>query len=229
MTRFLLLVLVSGILVLLSVVANFHAAEIGFTVGGTLFGFALAQVAASLAAADLEISSLDDSENSVGELGPERWKFVHVVVTNRRQFVRSLVFGSRMAMFCQAEIEFLDPHTRRAMVTIDGRWSSTGEPIQVLKRDRVFDFSKVPALRFDHIAPGKSARLAVAIKNEGQSEFYAFSNLSYAFDKLDNPAWKIAHSRSPMRVSVTAGNGERSTTEFTLRNPSRRIADFKFE
>lgn len=227
MTRFALFVLASAGVVLWSIAARFHPTEIGFTVGGALFGFVLAQVAASLAAADLEVDSLDDAENSIAEADRERWKFVHVVVTNRRQQLRHIVFGSRRAIFCQADVEFVDSVTERTFFTLEGRWSSIGEPVQLLKGDRVFDFSKVPALSFDHIAPGKSARLAVAIKIEGQSEFYAFSNLSYAFPKLDNPEWRIESMESAFRVTVTAGNGERVTKQFKLLNPSRDLADFK--
>jgi hypothetical protein len=227
MRLLLLLIVASTVAVAVSITFRFYPTEILFTVGGALFGFVLAQAGEALARADLGISVLDDPLNSIGQEGTESWKFLHVVVTNRPGRLKHALFGGHTATFCQADVEFLDASKKRVLFGVDGRWSSTGEPVQILSSGRVFDFSKVPALRFDHITPGKSAWLAIAVKNDGEAEFYGFSNISYAHPKLNNPEWRLEGKSVPVRVTVVAGQGERTTKEFVLLNPNEGVANFK--
>jgi len=100
-----------------------------------------------------------------------------------------------MSLFTIARIKFLDFDTNKEIFSLDGRWSTTGEPLQTISNgfgtNQAFDYSKVPGLRFEHILPGESSNLAVAVKIGGESSFYGFSNYSYAFDFFKNEEWKL--------------------------------------
>jgi hypothetical protein len=130
-----------------------------------------------------------------------------------------------MAMFCQADLEFLGPNDDLRFA-VDGRWSSTGEPRTPVGANRVFDFTKVPALRFDHITPGRSANIALAIKHEGEAECYGFGNLSYADARLSRPVWRVDQASIKVRVTVVAGNGERVRKTFVIDNPDLTLDAF---
>ncbi len=226
MKVFFFLLWLSAVIVIVAFALQFHPGEFALTVGGTILGFLLSQASLGLARADLRLAPVVDSANTIGTDGVDRWKFLHIEVANSPSGIKEKLFGSRTAVFCQANVEFSDASGSRRLFSLDGRWSSTGEPTQLISSGRIFDFSKVPALRFDHISPGKSAHLVVAVKNDHQSQFYGFSNISYAFPKLDNPDWKVSSNSSRVRVTIVAGNGESVTKEFVISNPNGGLADF---
>jgi hypothetical protein len=205
-----------------------------FLLAGAFFGFVLNLVAQSLSRATLKIEILDDASNS----RTATYKFLHVRVANVEPpaYLRWL-FGSQVSTFTKAKIKFLEPTTSTSLFEVDGRWSSTGEPMQnmvvtdpsgQISHVRLFDYSKVPSLRTEYILPGESVNLAIAVKFQGDSGFFGFSNESYAFD-LQNPDWKLHSVAVPIEITVAAGNGERITRRFTIVNPNSNYDHFRIE
>ncbi|MBI3671507.1 hypothetical protein HY249_01795, partial [Candidatus Azambacteria bacterium] len=184
----------------------FDNTEAIYLVLGAFIGFALNIVAQNLNKADIEITVLKDSQNIKGSDGERVWKFLHVKVTNKK---RSAIFhsliGSKISLFTRARIKILDPYTQKEIFSIDGRWSTDNEQSKTMivganvKRS---DGVKVQELRFEHIFPGESSNLAIAVKIDGQENFYGFSNLSVGYDVFQNSKLRLDESAVFAEVEV---------------------------
>lgn len=177
---------------------------------------------------DLIIKPLEDSLNT----NPGGHKFLHFKISNqKRPLFKKILFGERTALFCRAYIDYLgvDDGCDLIQGPLSGRWSSSGEPVLQVGNERHFQYNRVPELRFEHIMPGDSANLAVAIKINDDDVFYAFDNVSYAYleNAFRDPTKLIKKSSCFVTVRLVTADGFYPGKKFKICNPNRELSNFR--
>jgi len=197
------------------------------TVAGALLGWFLSIILKNYSKPDILISALDDNLNT----NPGTHKFLALNVENKkRSWLKKAIFGEKAALFCKAKVEYFNENGSNLFSSsFDGRWSSTGEPVMQVGNERHFQYNRVPDLRFEHIMPGDSSNLAIAIKINGDQEFFAFDNVSYAYlsDAFRDPNKKVSDRLCKIKVQVTSVDGIYPKKYFWIHNPSSRLNGFK--
>jgi len=177
----------------------------------------------------LVITPLEDSLNT----NPGSHKFLHIKIENRkRRWWKKFLFGERAALFCRAYIKYIGPDDNHELISgpLSGRWSSTGEPVLQVGNQRHFQYNRVPDLRFEHIMPGDSVNLAVAVKINGDQEFYAFDNVSYAYlhEAFRDPNKKMDKKTCDVLIKIVTTDGFYREKKFRICNPTQQLGNFKF-
>lgn len=192
-------------------------------------GWLLARVLQNLEKPDLKLEVFPSLPNH--DYGAH--KFLAVRVTNKnRGFLRRVLFGNRSALFCRAQVKFTSVEGSELLSSqLDGRWASTGEPVLQIGSRRLFQYNRVPDLKFEHIMPGRFCDLAIAIKHEGEPEFYAFDNESYAYlpQGFRDPNKSVSDRICTVDVQIVSADGAYPTRRFEIHNPSNRTSTFKIE
>ena len=127
----------------------------------------------------LLIERADDANSPLG------FRIVHIKVINQPltgRLARWLVPNE--ATSCRVDISFRSLSDGQ-VTNIAGRWSGTAEPFVIVPTPgglvRTFDPSMVPeTLRFSLAADAVGEALGIAIKQDGDTEAYAFTSASYA-------------------------------------------------
>lgn len=194
---------------------------------GLIAGWILNLLYINFTKANLVIESLEDKLNT----GSDVHKFLHVKVINKeRGALLRLLFGNKGAIFCKAKISFEDVNGFELLPNkLFGRWADTGEPVTASQDGaRYFQYQLVSGLKFNHILPGESSNLAVAIKWEGEKEFYGFDNESYAFlaNGFRDDDKKIKNS-CILKVQLTTTDGRYREKTFKINSPSTHINNYK--
>jgi hypothetical protein len=146
---------------------------------------------------------IEEGEPADGDYPHGRFRFVHVRVRNAGwKLVRWQL--RRTATFCRARISFGDLGSKAPRFTIDGRWTSMGQPVVPVPGGMLLDLNAALVVPREHINPGDSADLAVAIKREGMFDCFAFNNRSYAHNWM-NPDWHLEPRTYWIRVEVVSG------------------------
>lgn len=157
-------------------------------------------------------------------------RFLHVKVSNnfRTGYVSRFIKGNVSALYCRAQLEFMDVDTGSQLFSLTGRWASTPEPgLPTLTPGKIlFDPSKAMIGEIENIMPGESKPLDVAVKFKGEKHFTGFNNWSYMYQKWQNPDWSTNQTKVRLRVHVTC-DSVRVTKDFMLINPNSSISNFR--
>jgi hypothetical protein len=158
-----------------------------------------------------------------------RYRHLHVLVTNQP---RGWWWNWRdsTANFARCYVEFKDPASGEVISRIDGRWASVREPFFAGGQ---LDFATVILPQREILVIGETFPVDVAVKFDGQRQFYAFNNQSYlpADDHLNVP-WTHADKRLErdnlhVEVEVVAEGLRARSETFVLRNPNTSLQGFE--
>jgi len=233
MVQAIVLAIIFAVIAFVSKATNSSADTVVPLLVGSYLGFTFNLIAQAMSKANLKITILPDNENS---RFLDQGKLLHLRITNEQHKWKlvNFLFGPKLSQFTRAKITF---GSGTSAVSVDGRWSSTGEPLDAIFTQgtnglmfagNIYSPTKVPGLRFEHLIPGQSENIAIAYKNKGDAEFYAFSNESYAHN-FKNPAWKLDGDNMIVQIVLSAGNGEYLKKSYKIRNPSTEIDAFVIE
>jgi hypothetical protein len=156
-------------------------------------------------------------------------RYVHVYVENGALPVplRRLT-QRRTAAACRALLTFRTPgQVRPLFEPVVGRWAGTPEPLQPRPDGGyVLDVTKLPAGQEKDVAPGGREIVDVAVKFDGESQFYVWNNESYVHDWRRPPP--LDGREYHVLVSVRSG-GVEVAREFRLRNNGSSRHDLYLE
>jgi hypothetical protein len=199
-----------------------------FIVGGVAAAFTLLAVAtpyvlgwARRPSLEIQIGPKNEGEREWG-----RFAFVHVNVVNKPLgSLFGLVERREVASNCRVQMVFEGDNFK--LGPIEGRWSTTPEPIRVDAGGGFVDPSLIPIGHRWTLAPDEGgADLAVAVKTQGQQECFAFNGWSYLHPRWCNQEWRIP--RGTYRVRVTASSAGASVERtLTLVNESESLDGFR--
>jgi len=168
---------------------------------------------------------------SEGEDDTTRWRFAHISVENARapRIVRWLTYR-QTAQRTRLDLSFSAEDGTVPKFSFEGRWSANPEPYQERLIDgqvqKGFDPWLVHMGRFKDITSGDTPdEVAVAVKAEGETDCYGFTNESYY-----GHHWRVPEYRLPVgtyRITATAISGEvrSDSQEFLLHNDGPSLSD----
>jgi len=164
--------------------------------------------------------------------GPRGFCFVHGELLNlpRKGVLGGLIERSA-ATSCTVQIRFLDPATRKELLSLSGKWSRAPEPLLPVvvgsQVQHVFDTSKIPLTERIHIPPGEDGDpFAVALKRTGPREAFGFNGSSYMHPDWLNPDYKLASSDVIVETVATSGSISARAT-FRLQTTGPNAADIE--
>lgn len=88
--------------------------------------------------------------------------------------------------------------------------------------------AKIIAGRRVDIYTHQDERLTIALKYRGEPALYLFTNESYQFEHLRNPAWKLEAGTYRLRITVHYERGE-IQKDFELCNTGPELEDVKIQ
>ena len=166
-------------------------------------------------------------ENSGGKT-----RLYHLSVKNQHVPLFSFLVTTQPAWSCRAKLDLLDTEGRLVIGNINARWTSKPEP-----RARtgpggmlLFDWSLVPQGRLCDVHEHYPELLVVAIKEEGESDCYLFSNESYRDTtwRLKKPDWRVPKGEYRLRVTLLYQR-KPVCEEFRVSNNGPSLDDLRIE
>lgn len=174
---------------------------------------------------------LADRWFSEGGRGNVKWRFVHVTVSNPpapwwlrwftyRQPARNTVLHLRYSV----------PGGTGSKFEYAGRWSGNPEPYQERlvngQVQQVFDPWLIHMGRFkDMSAGGSLEEVAVAIKIDGDSDCFGFTNESYQGNYFRLPQYRLPTGSYVVTATATSGDFQSDPVRFILHNDGRALTD----
>jgi hypothetical protein len=164
---------------------------------------------------------LDDSERAQGQRPNDKpHEFYHLKVRNLP--TKWILPGRKPGWSCKANIEVFNIDGKRVIqYPIQARWTSQPEPlipfIQAGQPTNLLDPAKIIAGRKVDVHSHEDKQLSIALKFDGESECYIFSNESYQFSRWQNPDWRLRIGTYRLRVTLFYERG-RSQDYFELSN-----------
>lgn len=152
-----------------------------------------------------------------------KFKFLNVKATNiKRGFLRRLFVGNSTATNARVRVYFLDTETKAELLEINGRWTSTKEPVDYRGNINIGDALIISR---ETIPPGESAEISIAVKEETKTDCYAFNNESYLYSWFKQD-FLLDQKRYIVRVLITS-DGKEWSKEFTMLNLGTTLRNFK--
>lgn len=106
-------------------------------------------------------------------------KFLNIKVKNiKRNFLHRLLINSNTANNARAWVSFHDPITKGELLKINGRWTSTKEPVDYHGGVNIGDALVVSR---ETLPPNEETEISVAVKENQKKNVYAFNNESYLY------------------------------------------------
>jgi hypothetical protein len=169
-----------------------------------------------------------------GTRGSDSWRFLHVSVYNTTKPPRWLRFvllpGLPPRYSASATQAWISYRLQgKEVLKLEGRWSSTPEPLIPTSRGVLFDPSKVPGGQRENIPFGEGSAIAVGLKFDGDPEYFAFNSWSYGFPKWKNPDWRLTKARYEVVVTVVTGGYQYPSPTFILDNPGIAKTGFNLQ
>jgi hypothetical protein len=153
-------------------------------------------------------------------------KFLHVNISNKKRPVLfRFLFGNKTANNARAWINFIDPTTGSEILSINGRWSTTQEPIDYANNQLNIGLILVPSREV--IPTGESSDIAVAVKLVNEDSAFAFNNESY-LHSWKKPDYELSGKSYYVEVKIVS-DGYEWTKVFTLLNPGRSTKYFRLK
>jgi hypothetical protein len=146
--------------------------------------------------------------------------FYHLRILNRP--VKWQLSSRKPAWSSKATIEVFKLDGAYAIAEpIQARWPSQPEPlipaISDNKSINLIDFARLMNARKVDIHSHEEQYISLAVKYDGQSECYIFSNESYFHDAWCNPEWRLGKGKYRVLVTVFYERG-RTQRKFVLSN-----------
>lgn len=203
-----------------------------FAVLGAFIGALLAILRENSRKANLVIKSGSFGDGNYQQLGaPSRFLHLKVQNTEWAERWKNFVLRIKPALFCKAQLIFLDPKTKAEIFSFQGRWTSTPEPLirtDPQKNIGIFDPSKAISAEIENILPGESKEISVALKVQGQDEFIGFNNWSYQWPNWRNSDWVIEKGSVLLKVVLWWDSGKLEQC-FVISNEQKTIKSFHVE
>lgn len=150
-------------------------------------------------------------------------KFINIEATNlKRNFLLRLLVDNNISNNTRCWVRFLDPETRAELLKINGRWTSTKEPIDYKGQINIGDALITSR---ETIPPGESSEISIAVKLDGEIGCYAFNNESYLYG-WKKPDFELKEKRYIVNIKI-ASNDKEWEEDFVLLNPSESIKNFR--
>ena len=145
------------------------------------------------------------------------YKTVRAAVENRSPDKMFRWFLNRSpALRCTASIRVLDPDGTQLIPPTAGRWTSSQQPPHVLQNNVMTPYAW-RELQFLDIYPGPGEDIDIAVRHQGETECYPFTNEAYIHAGWRDPARTIPAGWWIVEVSVRYPQGE-VLRRFRLRN-----------
>lgn len=169
----------------------------------------------------------------VGEIGDDakgNYRFTHLKVTNlpRKGLLKKAVFGNKLANYSKVQLEFLDPKSKKQLFSIQGRWASTAQPVAITDSGIKFNDAQAFIGETETILSEEDKPLDVALKFDGEDEFYGFNNWSYIREQWKNPDWRCDLKEVLLRAHFRC-DSSKVVKEFIIVNPGKSIKEFQIK
>jgi len=204
---------------------------VGLVLGGVI-GF-VASLFATLWVEFLRrpILTFQIGETADGSRGTDSWRFLHVEVLNNIKapsWLRWILLPGLPPRYAASAAQAWVSYSQKGseILRVEGRWSSTPEPLTPTTQGALFDSSKVLGGQRENIPYGGKSAVAIGLKFDGEKDCFAFNSWSYAFPKWKNPDWRLPDDRYEVRVVVTTSGYQFLSPVYVLDNPSPRRSDF---
>lgn len=203
-----------------------------------LLGFVTGAVSSGVVAVALEravrpkLKILIDTGHAKGQIGKNPpHELFHVRVHNIP--ARWPLAGRKPAWSTQAHLSIVSHDGEATLIgPVPARWSSQPEPIVAISSGQgivqVLDVARMLTGRKIDIHAHESQALVVAVKFEGASDIYLFTNESYARPDWSNPHWKLTGSRHRVRITIDYERG-REQRDFWIHNRGIRLDEVSLE
>ena len=151
-------------------------------------------------------------------------KFVHINVYNdkRNKFFRFLL-DNQSANNARAWVSFIEPITKSEFFKINGRWTTTKEPVNYETNKADISLALIPPR--ESIPAGENSVIVIAIKSNNSSSAFAFNNESYLYDNWEKPDHELSENIYIVEVKVTS-EGYEWKKRFILHNPGKTTSRF---
>lgn len=150
-------------------------------------------------------------------------KFLNVKIKNvKRNLLSNLLLGNHSASNARSWVSFADPVTKAELLKINGRWTTTKEPVDYKGGINIGDALITSR---ETLPPGEESEIGIAIKEDGKNEAYGFNNESYLFS-WKKPDFELSEKRYILKVKVAA-EGKEWSEEFVLVNLGKTLRNFK--
>jgi len=199
-----------------------------FSILGAFIGAFLAIWRENLAKPNLVIKPGSFGDGSYQHIGRSS-RFIHLKVINKEwpRWWQRFFYGLRSAHSCKAKLDFIDPITKSTIFSIQGRWNSTPEPLIPITSPNVGIFDPARAMHgeIETILPNEEKEITIALKFEGDDEFFGFNNWSYLFSNWRNPKWVIEKASVLLKITLWWDSG-RMEKCFVISNEQKTINSF---
>lgn len=149
-----------------------------------------------------------------------------MVVRNvNRNKLKSFFIDNYTANNARAWISFIDIQTKTELLKINGRWTSTKEPVNYTTG--TVDIGSALLVSRETIPPGEESEISIALKQNGEKECFAFNNESY-LHAWKKPDFKLEEKRYIVRVKISA-EGRTWQKDFVLLNLGTTMKNFKLQ
>ncbi|QQG43980.1 MAG: hypothetical protein HYW86_03905 [Candidatus Roizmanbacteria bacterium] len=152
----------------------------------------------------------------------DHYKFMNVSVINVKRGILSFFISSNTATNARVWLSFLDPETKAELLKINGRWTTTKEPVDYHGGVNIGDALLVSR---ETIPPDESTEISIAIKKQGMDECYAFNNESYLYS-WEKPDFQLDQKRYLLKVKIAA-EGKEWVRNFILLNLGKSLKNFR--
>lgn len=188
-------------------------------IGGWLLSFLGGWVMEKLKEPQLEFEV-----GSVSETHPTNlWRFIHIRIKNKR----SWIFSRETAYSCKAIVKL-------GNLEFVGRWASKAEPITQFPGGSILNINEILVHPREDIQPSaansnhEAVEVPIGLKYEGETEFSAFNNESYAHPNLKCPQRQFSANEVEGQITILTA-GKKFTRKFRVFNLSASRKDFYLE
>lgn len=151
-------------------------------------------------------------------------KFLHITVENKiRNIVSKILRKNNTTSYTKANLIFKYPNSKAEILRIVGRWTSKKEPVDY--QTNLPDIGEALLVPREVIPAGEEVNLAIALKEDGSKEFYAFNNESYLHN-WKHPDYELTDKEYLLEVEILSeGNVWRKS--FSIINSGSHVSNFR--
>ena len=202
------------------------------SVAGGLIAFGLVILVQWLQAPNLVISVGSESPD---QHNPPQWKIIHIKIVNSPKKFRLSPLNAISAFSVKGKVTLSSVSDK---LSFFGKWASTPQPLSLLAMHTPQgvtvtqitnpNMALLPSKEDIHPAKddSESVQLAVAIKFDGDSEFYGFSNESYLDPNLKKSNLKLNHRSCSGTLLLSGGGIGTLKQDFKISNRTNSIDNF---
>lgn len=143
--------------------------------------------------------------------GRGRWKFVRLIILNKKMPLLLRWLPRQVAQGCKASLEFFNEEGQ-SLFKMHGRWANTPEIPHVARGSRI-----ERTLYPDPVSiwSGEEQPLDCVVQNEEESVAYGWNNEAY-FNNWRTPNYRLSTGHYKVKISIIAQNGSSMDKEVGL-------------